>query len=125
MRARAAIRPDARLVLTYGFARATELAEAQRLGVREVVLRPNSVAELGLLIHRLLSALASEYERRGGHRGSRTSFPIVVPDSSARWASATRSSAKVWVRGAVSLPCSTHESSAVIDSASRSGRSKR
>ncbi len=50
------IRPDAPVVLSSGYLRPAEIEKARSLGVREVILKPNTVEELGPLVQRLLSA---------------------------------------------------------------------
>ncbi len=48
-----AIQPDTAVVLLSGYLAAVDLAGSAALGVREVVLKPTSFAELGNVVHRL------------------------------------------------------------------------
>jgi PAS domain S-box-containing protein len=51
-----ALRPDTPVVLTSGYLRAEEIEQALALGIREVVLKPDTIDELGPAVKRLLSA---------------------------------------------------------------------
>jgi PAS domain S-box-containing protein len=53
------IQPDTLVVLASGYVRPAEIEQAQALGVREIILKPNTVEELVPVIQRLLSARAS------------------------------------------------------------------
>jgi CheY-like chemotaxis protein len=52
------IRPDIPLVLTSGYVRPDDAPAVQRLGVVDVILKPNIVADLGPTLHRLLTGQA-------------------------------------------------------------------
>jgi PAS domain S-box-containing protein len=49
------LRPDANVVLTSGFVREEDAARAREVGVREIVLKPNTVEQLAPLIGELLA----------------------------------------------------------------------
>jgi CheY-like chemotaxis protein len=49
------ITPDKPVVLTSGYVKPEEREAALRAGVRELVLKPNTVEELGAVLHKLLS----------------------------------------------------------------------
>jgi PAS domain S-box-containing protein len=51
-----AIQPDARVVLASGYLESSDVERAKAIGVREVVMKPNTVEELGPLVSRLLAA---------------------------------------------------------------------
>jgi CheY-like chemotaxis protein len=50
-----AIRPDLPVVLTSGVVNREDIARAHDLGVRDVIVKPNTTGELGDILHRLLS----------------------------------------------------------------------
>lgn len=49
------IRPQVPVVMTSGYVRGEDRESALALGVRELLLKPNTVEELGEVLHRLLS----------------------------------------------------------------------
>jgi len=49
------IRPDVPVILATGYIRPEDTEGARRLGVRDLVLKPNTVEELGHILHRILS----------------------------------------------------------------------
>jgi CheY-like chemotaxis protein len=49
-----AIRPDVPIVLTSGYLQPEALDAARALGIKDVVLKPNTVHELGTLLSRIL-----------------------------------------------------------------------
>jgi PAS domain S-box-containing protein len=53
-----AIRPQLPVVMTSGYVRTEDRALALTIGVRELVMKPNTVDALGLALHRLLNAAA-------------------------------------------------------------------
>jgi PAS domain S-box-containing protein len=53
-----AIRPQLPVVMTSGYVRPEDRALALTLGVRELVMKPNTIDALGLALHRLLDAAA-------------------------------------------------------------------
>jgi PAS domain S-box-containing protein len=53
-----AIRPQLPVVMTSGYVRTEDRALALKIGVRELVMKPNTVDALGLALHRLLNAAA-------------------------------------------------------------------
>jgi PAS domain S-box-containing protein len=53
------IQPDTLVVLASGYVRPAEIEQAQALGVREIILKPNTVEELVPVVQRLLSGSAS------------------------------------------------------------------
>jgi PAS domain S-box-containing protein len=55
VRAMLAIRPDIPIVLISGYLRDEDVAMARKLGIRELVLKPNTVEDLGATLHRLLT----------------------------------------------------------------------
>jgi CheY-like chemotaxis protein len=59
------IRPDTRIVMTSGYIRPEDQEAARRLGIRDLILKPNTVAELGQLLHRLFVA-----QRKSDRRGT-------------------------------------------------------
>jgi PAS domain S-box-containing protein len=50
------VRPDLPILMTSGYVRAEDVESARRLGIRAVVLKPNTVEELGDTLHTLLAA---------------------------------------------------------------------
>ena len=50
------LRPGTPVVLTSGYLRPAEIEQARALGIREVILKPNTIDELGPAVRRLLSA---------------------------------------------------------------------
>lgn len=50
-----AIRPDIPVVLTTGYIDPSDLDVARDIGVREVILKPTTIEEMGRAFHRLLS----------------------------------------------------------------------
>jgi CheY-like chemotaxis protein len=52
-----AIRPDLPIIITSGYVRPEDKLKADRLGVRDIVLKPNTVAEMGELIRERLDGL--------------------------------------------------------------------
>jgi CheY-like chemotaxis protein len=55
-RAVLAIRPEIPVVLTTGYIDPADLDMARDIGVREVILKPTTIEEMGRAFHRLLSA---------------------------------------------------------------------
>lgn len=55
-RAVLAIRPDIPVVLTTGYIEPEDLDLARDIGVREVILKPTTIEEMGRAFHRLLSS---------------------------------------------------------------------
>ncbi|HEY5756868.1 MAG TPA: ATP-binding protein [Steroidobacter sp.] len=51
------IRPELPIIITSGYVRAEDARRAEQIGVRDVVLKPNTVAEIGQLIRDRLDAL--------------------------------------------------------------------
>nr|WP_298718037.1 ATP-binding protein [uncultured Steroidobacter sp.] len=51
------IRPDLPIIITSGYIRADDARRAEQIGVRDVVMKPNTVAEIGQLIRDRLDAL--------------------------------------------------------------------
>ena len=51
-----AIRPDLPIVMTSGYIRDEDLNLVRELGIRDLVLKPNTVEELGAVLHRVLTA---------------------------------------------------------------------
>ena len=49
------IRPDSDVVLTSGYLRIEDVALAREIGVRDVILKPNTMEELAPMVHRLIS----------------------------------------------------------------------
>jgi signal transduction histidine kinase/ActR/RegA family two-component response regulator len=50
------IRPDLPIIITTGYLRADDVAAARALGVREMILKPDTIDELAAVVHRNLSA---------------------------------------------------------------------
>jgi CheY-like chemotaxis protein len=48
------IRPDVPIVMTSGYVRPEDQEMASRLGIRELILKPNTVSELGRILDELL-----------------------------------------------------------------------
>jgi len=57
-----AVRPDIPIVMTSGYVRAEDRALALATGVRELVMKPNTVDALGQVLHRLLREAAGNWE---------------------------------------------------------------
>ncbi len=51
------LRPDLPIIITSGYVRAEDARRAEQIGVRDVVMKPNTVAEIGQLIRDRLDAL--------------------------------------------------------------------
>jgi DNA-binding NtrC family response regulator len=51
-----AIRPDIPVIMTTGYIDPDDLERAQRIGIREVILKPTTIEEMGRSFHRQLSA---------------------------------------------------------------------
>jgi CheY-like chemotaxis protein len=51
------LRPDLPIIVTSGYVRAEDVRRAEQIGVRDVVMKPNTVAEIGQLIRDRLDAL--------------------------------------------------------------------
>jgi len=51
------IRPDLPIIITSGYVRAEDARRAEQIGVRDVVMKPNTVAEIGQLIRDRIDAL--------------------------------------------------------------------
>jgi len=51
------IRPDLPVIITSGYVRPADLKRAEDIGVRDVVLKPGTVAEMGALIRKRLDEL--------------------------------------------------------------------
>jgi CheY-like chemotaxis protein len=51
-----AIRPDIPLVMTSGYIRPEDEAEARQIGVRELVLKPDSIEDLAKALHRVFNS---------------------------------------------------------------------
>ncbi len=54
------IRPDLPIIITSGYVRAEDERRAEQIGVRDVVMKPNTVAEIGQLIRDRLDALRGQ-----------------------------------------------------------------
>ncbi len=52
-----AARADALVVLASGYVRQSDVDAAKAIGIREVILRPNTVDDLGPIVQRLLTQL--------------------------------------------------------------------
>jgi len=52
------VRPDAPIALASGYVRPAEIDYARTLGIREIILKPNTVEELAPVVQRLLAARA-------------------------------------------------------------------
>jgi signal transduction histidine kinase len=59
------IRPDLPVVLTSGYIRAQDQEVAKRVGVRELILKPDTVEDLGDTLHRLLGRAAKKSKASG------------------------------------------------------------
>ena len=68
-RAVLARRPDIPVVLTSGYVRPQDQETAARVGIRDVILKPNTIEDLGEALVRLLNA--EETQRHGGLRAAR------------------------------------------------------
>jgi PAS domain S-box-containing protein len=55
-----AIRPDIPVVMTSGYIRPEDELEARRLGVRELILKPDTIEELAKALHRVFSGVTAE-----------------------------------------------------------------
>jgi PAS domain S-box-containing protein len=51
------IRPDLPIVMVTGYIRPNDMDQAHRLGVKELILKPNTVVEMSEVLHRILSEL--------------------------------------------------------------------
>jgi DNA-binding NtrC family response regulator len=51
-----AIRPEVPVIMTTGYIDPDDLDRARRIGVREVILKPTTIEEMGRSFHRQLSA---------------------------------------------------------------------
>jgi len=49
------VRPDLPVILATGYIRPQDTESARRLGIRDLILKPNTVDELGPILHRILS----------------------------------------------------------------------
>jgi PAS domain S-box-containing protein len=49
------IRPDLPIIITSGYVRADDVAAARELGVREMILKPDTIDELAAIVHRNLA----------------------------------------------------------------------
>ena len=54
------IRPDLPIIITSGYVRTEDARRAEQIGVQDVVMKPNTVAEIGQLIRARLDALRRE-----------------------------------------------------------------
>lgn len=52
------IDPNAKIVLASGYVRQAEIDRARSIGIREVILKPNTIEELGPVVRRLVAATA-------------------------------------------------------------------
>jgi len=52
------IRPDVPVILTTGYIDPDDLERVQRIGVREVILKPTTIEEMGRSFRRLLAGRA-------------------------------------------------------------------
>jgi PAS domain S-box-containing protein len=55
-----AIRPDFPIVMVTGYIRPSDLEQARDLGIKELILKPNTVHEMGETLHRILEELGEE-----------------------------------------------------------------
>jgi CheY-like chemotaxis protein len=55
-----AIRPDLPVIMTSGYVRKEDEEAAQQLGVREIILKPNTLDELGKALQRLFANAKSK-----------------------------------------------------------------
>ncbi|HEX4484950.1 MAG TPA: response regulator [Terriglobales bacterium] len=62
------IRPELPVVLTSGYIRAQDQEIARRVGVRELILKPDTVEDLGDTLHRLLGTTAKKSKASAGQR---------------------------------------------------------
>jgi len=62
------IRPDVPIILATGYIRPEDTEGARQLGIRDLVLKPNTVEELGHVLHRILS---ERREAKGAGAGER------------------------------------------------------
>ena len=58
-----AIRPDIPVVMTSGYIRPEDEAEAQKIGIREMILKPDTIEELAKALHRVFSSPKAEHEQ--------------------------------------------------------------
>jgi CheY-like chemotaxis protein len=56
------------VVLTSGYIRAQDQEVAKRVGVRELILKPDTVEDLGDALHRLLGRAAKKSKASAGQR---------------------------------------------------------
>lgn len=54
VRAMQAIRPNVPIVMVTGYIRPDDLGKAEELGIQELILKPNTVHEMGAALHRIL-----------------------------------------------------------------------
>jgi PAS domain S-box-containing protein len=59
-----AVRPDVPVIMTTGYIDPDDLDLARRIGVREVILKPTTIEEMGRSFHRQLAAARDERTRR-------------------------------------------------------------
>jgi CheY-like chemotaxis protein len=59
------VRPNIPIILATGYIRPQDTDAARRLGIRDLILKPNTVEDLGHTLHRILSE-----PRRGMDRSS-------------------------------------------------------
>ncbi|MBX3119943.1 MAG: response regulator [Fimbriimonadaceae bacterium] len=52
-----AIRPEVPIIMVTGYIRPKDLEQAKNLGISELILKPNTVTEMGQTLHRILSEL--------------------------------------------------------------------
>ena len=58
-RAILAIRPDVPVVMTSGYIRPEDELEARQIGVREVILKPDTIEELAKALHRVFAGVTT------------------------------------------------------------------
>ena len=54
-----AIRPDLPVLITTGYVRASDVAVTRELGVRDLILKPDTIEELGATVARYLQSASS------------------------------------------------------------------
>ena len=59
------VRSDVPIILATGYIRPEDTESARRLGIRDLILKPNTVEELGHVLHRILSERRAEKEVTG------------------------------------------------------------
>ena len=64
-------RPDLPVIMTSGYVKAADREAAMRSGVRELLLKPNTVEELGQVLHRILTEDAAPRRAQATAAGSK------------------------------------------------------